>query len=267
MKKNFDILGKESFTEFRIPWYKRLFDIVFSALALIILSPLILIIALLIKIESKGPVFYVARRIGTGFESFNFYKFRSMYLGSDEKRADLSEFNQYLKNIHNKGQEEEKEVCPECEKLGYPCSPLLYIDGNQICENFYLYKKRLHNKKATFFKVKNDPRVTRIGKFIRRLHLDELPQFINVLKGDMSIVGNRPLPPYEAEQLTSDQWALRFLAPAGITGLWQITGTNELLDEERKNLDNKYAITASFWYDMRIIFRTIPVLFRNNEDL
>ncbi|MCF8396916.1 MAG: sugar transferase [Bacteroidales bacterium] len=267
MRKTFGNKRKESFTEFNIHWYKRVFDIAFSMIALIIFFPIMLLVAILIKLDSKGPVFYISKRIGTGFEAFDFYKFRSMYTGSEEKRADLSAFNQYLKHKHNKGVNEEKEKCPECEKLGYPCSPLLYIDGNQICENFYLYKKRLHNKKATFFKVRNDPRVTRIGRVIRRLHLDELPQLFNVLKGDMSIVGNRPLPLYEAEQLTSDQWALRFLAPAGITGLWQISESSDMLEEERKNLDNKYAITASFGKDIIIILKTIPVLIRSRDDL
>jgi lipopolysaccharide/colanic/teichoic acid biosynthesis glycosyltransferase len=176
--------------------------------------------------------------------------------------------NQYLINKNSKDTSSKlKDICPECKKLGYPCSPLLYIDGNQICENLYLQKKKLHSTQTTFFKVKNDPRVTRIGKLIRSTNIDELPQFINVLKGDMSIVGNRPLPLYEAEMLTTDQWALRFLAPAGITGSWQIKlgGKNVISEEERKNLDNQYAINSSFWGDIKIIFKTIPVIFRKSD--
>lgn len=269
MRRSFDIKDFESFEDFRIPFRKRIFDIVFSSLALLLLSPLLLLVAILIKIDSKGPVLYISNRVGTGFDIFKFYKFRSMYLGSEQKMAELSELNQYLINIHNKGENREEDKCPECENLGYPCSPILYIDGNQICENFYLHKKRIHNNKATFFKVKNDPRVTRVGRIIRRFHIDELPQFYNVLKGDMSIVGNRPLPLYEAEMLTTDQWALRFLAPAGLTGLWQIHDfkSSNLIDEERKNLDNKYAINASLRGDIRIILRTLPVFLKKTEDM
>ncbi len=268
MKRKFKSPEFETFEEFRIPTGKRIFDIVFAVLSLVVLSPFMLITVLLIKISSKGPVIFISQRVGTGYDIFNFYKFRSMFRGSDKKLSELSELNQYLINKHNKGENPEEDTCPECEKLGYPCSPMLYIDGNQICENLYLHKKRLHSKSATFFKIKNDPRVTRVGRFIRRTNIDELPQLFNVLKGDMSIVGNRPLPLYEAEMLTTDQWALRFLAPAGITGLWQIQATKikYLSEEERKNLDNKYAINASFWNDVLIILRTIPVVLRGGKE-
>lgn len=268
MRNKFKVEEFETFEDFRISTTKRIFDVIFSSIILIILSPFLLIIALLICIDSKGPVIYVSKRVGTGYDIFNFYKFRSMYLGSDKKRSELSELNQYLINKHSKDTSSKlKDTCPECKKLGYPCSPLLFIDGNQICENLYLQKKKLHSSQTTFFKVKNDPRVTKIGKIIRRTNFDEFPQFINVLKGDMSIVGNRPLPLYEAEMLTTDQWALRFLAPAGITGSWQIKlgGKNILSEEERKNLDNQYAINSSFWGDIKIIFKTIPVIFRKSD--
>ena len=101
----------------------------------------------------------------------------------------------------------------------------------------------------------------------RITNIDELPQLINVLKGNMSVVGNRPIPLYEAEMLTTDQWALRFLAPAGITGLWQVNlgGKNIIAEEERKALDNKYAINSSFWKDILIIIKTIPVVFRKDN--
>lgn len=218
---------------------------------------------------SKGSVIYRSQRVGTGFDIFMFYKFRSMYKASSNKLSELSDLNMYLINKNKQKNFQLKEKCPECERLGYPCSPILYIDGRQICENFYLNLKRIHSKNATFFKIKNDPRVTPFGRFIRRTNIDELPQLFNVLKGDMSIVGNRPLPLYEAEMLTTDQWALRFLAPAGITGLWQIhfNKISELSETERKNLDNKYALNYSFWRDVAIIFKTIPVVFRSKEDL
>jgi lipopolysaccharide/colanic/teichoic acid biosynthesis glycosyltransferase len=268
MKRKFKSPEKESFAEFRIPIGKRIFDILFSVFALIIFSPIMLITTLLIILDSRGSVLFISKRVGTGYDIFNFYKFRSMYKGSDKKLSELSELNQYLINKHKKGVNPEEDECPECSKLGYPCSPILYIDGNQICENLYLHKKRLHSKNATFYKIKNDPRVTRIGRFIRRTNIDELPQLFNVIRGDMSVVGNRPLPLYEAEMLTSDQWALRFLAPAGITGLWQIQAnkTRNLSEEERKNLDNKYALNASFWNDIILIFKTIPALFKGGKD-
>ncbi len=120
---------------------------------------------------------------------------------------------------------------------------------------------------GTFIKISNDPRVTKVGKIIRNTSIDELPQLINVLKGDMSIVGNRPLPLYEAELLTSDNWSERFLAPAGITGLWQVEkrGGGEMSEEERKNLDNKYAQNSSFLYDLKLILRTIPALLQSEN--
>lgn len=109
-----------------------------------------------------------------------------------------------------------------------------------------------------FVKFANDPRVTRVGRFIRKYSIDELPQLINVLRGDMSLVGNRPLPLYEAEQLTRDEWAARFLAPAGITGLWQVTkrGHSDMSAEERIALDVRYSREHCAWADLLIIFKT-----------
>jgi lipopolysaccharide/colanic/teichoic acid biosynthesis glycosyltransferase len=120
---------------------------------------------------------------------------------------------------------------------------------------------------AVFFKIKDDPRVTPFGQFLRNTSLDELPQLINVLKGDMSLVGNRPLPLYEAERLTKDQIAWRFLAPAGITGLWQVTkrGQKDMSLDERIHLDMEYAMKNSFTMDMKIIFSTFPALFQKEK--
>lgn len=121
--------------------------------------------------------------------------------------------------------------------------------------------------KSIFVKLKNDPRVTHVGAFIRKTSLDELPQLFNILKGDMSVVGNRPLPLYEAEQLTSNEWATRFLGPAGLTGLWQISkrGREEMSERERKKLDNFYARNHSFWFDLKIILGTFPALFQKEK--
>lgn len=120
---------------------------------------------------------------------------------------------------------------------------------------------------AAFFKIKNDPRITRFGSFLRTTSIDEIPQLINVLKGDMSLVGNRPLPLYEAEKLTRDGIAYRFLAPAGITGLWQITkrGKEEMSEEERIKLDLIYARKYSLLFDLKILMGTLPALLQKER--
>ena len=268
MRDKFKVKSQETFEDFKISTSKRIFDIVFSVFAIAILTPVWLLAMIFIKLESRGPVFYVARRVGTGYDIFDFYKLRSMYLGSDEKRAELSELNQYLIDQYKSGKSFSKhDKCTDCERLGKPCSPILHIDGVKICENQYLKRKRDQTNSITFFKIKNDPRLTKTGKIIRNFNIDEIPQFVNVIKGDMSIVGNRPLPLYEAEKLTDDQWALRFLAPAGITGLWQVrqNTTPKLSSESRKSLDNQYVLNSSFWGDIKLILKTIPAIFKSQR--
>ncbi len=255
---------------YKIPIIKRLFDIMVSAVAIVILSPIFLIAAIAIKLESKGPIVYKSKRVGTGYRIFDFYKFRSMYTGSELKLKELSHLNQYNKS-DDKGQTqiEGAEACPRCALLpeGKHCSPVLYIGGGEICEYWYnVLRKR--GKISTFIKIENDPRITKVGKIIRNTSIDELPQLFNVLEGAMSIVGNRPLPLYEAELLTSDDWGARFLAPAGITGLWQVKLRGKggvMSEEERKALDNKYAETYSFLGDMGLILSTIPALFQKQN--
>ncbi len=202
---------------YKPPFGKRFLDILLSSLALIFLTPLFIIVAILIKLDSKGPIFYTSKRVGTGYKIFNFYKFRSMRQGADKEVTQLSKNNQY---------------------------------GD-----------------SAFFKVKDDPRVTRLGNFLRNSSIDELPQLVNVLKGDMSLVGNRPLPLYEAEKLTTNEWSMRFLGPAGLTGLWQISkrGKGEMSERERKKLDNFYASNYSMWLDIKIIFKTIPALIQKEK--
>lgn len=240
----------------KMSFAKRAFDVVFASLALLMLSPLLLIVALAIKLDSKGPVFFISKRVGTGYKIFDFYKFRTMKTGADAMIDKMKGMNQYKK------EETRSEVngCKKCEELGRPCSPILYIDSMAICENQYQLNKL--SGAASFMKFSNDPRVTKLGQYLRKSSIDELPQLFNILKGDMSFVGNRPLPLYEAEQLTSDQWSERFNAPAGLTGLWQVTkrGKSDMSEEERKQLDNEYAKRNSFWGDLLLILKTIPAL-------
>ncbi|RLD44714.1 MAG: sugar transferase, partial [Bacteroidetes bacterium] len=258
-----DIKLDSAFRDYKIPFIKRAFDVITSSIALIFLSPLLLIVAIAIRIESKGAPVYKSKRVGTNYKIFDFLKFRSMYIGADKHLSDLKHLNQYNSDDVTDNYEMNYN-CPECNKLpdGIDCSPVLYIGGNKICEYWYIDQKK-KNDSSAFIKIEDDPRVSKIGNFIRNTSIDELPQLLNVLKGDMSIVGNRPLPLYEAELLTSDDWSARFLGPAGITGLWQVELRGKkgaMSDDERKALDNKYAETYSFWGDMKLILRTIPAL-------
>lgn len=261
-------VSKKEKYEYKIPFLKRTFDIFVSSLAILFISPILIIVSIAIRLESKGPVVYKSKRVGTGYKIFNFLKFRSMYTGADAKLAELKHLNQYS----NKKKDDDDSIdtnCPECAKLpeGQYCSPLLYIKGQKICESYY-FKLKKEKGDSAFIKISNDPRITKVGNFIRNTSIDELPQLINVLKGDMSIVGNRPLPLYEAELLTSDDWSLRFMGPAGITGLWQVElrGKKGIMsEEERKTLDNQYAKNYSFWGDIKLILRTIPALLQKDN--
>ncbi|WP_205686410.1 sugar transferase [Chitinophaga parva] len=200
---------------------KRGLDLVVAPAILLPLLPVMLLIALLIRLESKGPVFYAATRAGRNYKVFKFYKFRTMVPDADKKLKELQHLNMYT------------------DKKDGP----------------------------VFFKVSNDPRITRLGKFLRNTSLDELPQLLNVIKGDMSLVGNRPLPLYEATTLTTDSYAERFLAPAGITGLWQVKkrGKKEMSIEERIELDISYAHQRSFRYDMWLILNTPKALVQKDD--
>ncbi len=253
----------------KIETSKRIFDLFFAGGALLMLSPLFLIIYLLIRLESKGPAFYYSLRVGTGYRVFKFYKFRSMYVNADQRVKDLQHLNQYNIDAGNEPKETETAahqfLCDACQSYG-KCQYPLYADNVSWCEKDFRFNKQ-NAAGSAFFKIKNDPRITKVGKFIRNTSIDELPQLWNVIIGDMSIVGNRPLPLYEAEKLTTDKYVLRFSAPAGITGLWQVEkrGKGEMSEDERLMLDNTYAQNHSFKNDIKLILKTIPALLQKED--
>lgn len=211
----------DRYIPFKMPIGKRIFDIVVSLTAIILLAPVWIPVVLLIAIEDGWPVIYTQPRAGAGYHVFRFIKFRSMYKNADKDLKNLKHINQYVSNT-----------------------------GGPV-----------------FNKIANDPRVTRIGRVIRKYSIDELPQLINILKGDMSIVGNRPLPLYEATQLTSDEWSARFLGPAGLTGLWQVTrrGKSNMDAAERIGLDIEYAYNYSMLNDLKIILKTFTAFIQKED--
>lgn len=251
-------LKAQNINAFKLPLWKRAFDIFFSGMAILCLSPLLTFTALAIRIESKGPIIYKSKRVGSNYQIFDFLKFRSMYTDADKHLKDFNALNQYQEEEQDIwGEEEEPEA--ELNENADEEEILLISDDFVITEEDYIHKKSKEKSNA-FVKLENDPRITKIGRFIRKYSIDELPQLINILKGDMSIVGNRPLPLYEAELLTSDEHIDRFMGPAGLTGLWQVEKRGEagkLSAEERKQLDITYAKTFSFWLDIKIILKTV----------
>ncbi|TAG10628.1 MAG: sugar transferase [Sphingobacteriia bacterium] len=258
------------FGKYKTPLIKRVFDLFFAGLAILMLSPVLLVVCVLLKLESKGPIFYYALRVGSGYRTFKFYKFRSMFVNADQRLKDLKHLNQYnvadedTPNVKSDGPIEF--LCSECQAAGTGCRFPIYSDTIRWCEKQYNDNRKAKAGSA-FFKLKDDPRITKVGKFIRNSSIDELPQLWNVIIGDMSIVGNRPLPLYEAEKLTTDKYAMRFMAPAGITGLWQVEkrGKGEMSEDERLMLDNKYAENHSFGNDIKLILRTIPALLQSES--
>lgn len=187
---------------------KRIFDVVISAILLVIFSPLFLIIAIAIRLDSKGPVFYKHQRVGRD-GLFWFYKFRSMVTSADKLKKKLLKYN---------------------------------------------------DRKGPLFKMKHDPRITRVGKILRRFWIDELPQLFNVLKGDLSLVGPRPHIPEEVAQYKNHHKEVLTIKP-GMTGLAQISGASDLDFEEQMRLDIYYAHNWNFWLDMVILLKTILVVF------
>jgi lipopolysaccharide/colanic/teichoic acid biosynthesis glycosyltransferase len=197
----------------------RVLDVAVSAVLLVLLTPLFLLMALVIRLDSKGPAIFRQRRIGRDQEPFTVWKFRTMYqgVGHAQHRAFV-------------------------ERL---------IAGDGPGEGEHV--------KPSFFKIARDKRVTRVGHFLRKSSLDELPQLVNVLRGEMSLVGPRPCLQYELEAYPA-HWFGRFAVKPGITGLWQVGGRSELTLEEMIELDLEYARTRSFWLNVKIMLRTIPVV-------
>ncbi len=191
---------------------KRLFDIVVSLSMLIILSPLLLLVILAIRIESKGNAIFVQERIGKGGKLFKFYKFRSMVNNADEILDDI------LKN------------------------------DEQMANEYRLNKK-----------LANDPRITKVGKFIRRTSIDELPQLVNVLKGDMAMIGNRPYLPREIEDMGGFYKQIIMSKP-GITGYWQTSGRSKTTFKARCQMEAEYSKNMSLHLDIKIFFKTFLVL-------
>ncbi len=188
---------------------KRLLDLFAATLGVVLLSPIMLIVAIMIKLEDpRGPVIFSQLRCGESPKTFKIYKFRSMYVDAEERLSELQHLNEQTGPV---------------------------------------------------FKIKDDPRITKVGKLIRKTSLDELPQLFNVIKGDMSLVGPRPALPTETEQYTKYQMQ-RLLVKPGITCIWQVSGRNKIGFDEWVELDIKYIKNRSFWLDLKLILLTIPAL-------
>lgn len=190
-------------------FFKRVIDIVCSLSGLLLLSPVLIIVSILIKLESDGPIIFSQDRIGYKGQKFKMYKFRSMVVNAEELKKKLAERNEMS---------------------------------------------------GPMFKMKNDPRVTKVGRFIRKTSIDELPQLINILKGEMSLVGPRPSLPKEVKEF--EPWMMeRLEVKPGLTCYWQVSGRNDIDFEDWMKLDIKYVRERSFCLDMKLIFKTFFVLF------
>ena len=195
-------------------FFKRAMDIIGSLCGIILLSPLLIIVALAIKIEDpRGSIFFSQQRCGKDNKLFPMYKFRSMVSNAEELLEELMEHNE--------------------------------MDG-------------------PVFKIKEDPRITKIGKFIRKTSVDELPQLFNILKGDMSIVGPRPAIPHEVAEY-NDYQRQKLLVKPGLTCIWQVSGRNSIGFDEWVDMDLEYITTRNLWMDIKLIFKTVGVLFGDDN--
>lgn len=193
-------------------FFKRLFDIVASLSAILVLWLPMLIVGIIVKCTSKGPMIYVSKRVGKNGKVFNFYKFRSMCVDAENQLDSLLEQNE--------------------------------VEG------------------GVTFKMENDPRVTKFGRFIRKTSIDELPQLFNILKGNMSIVGPRPCTDREYE-LYNDYEKQRLYVPQGLTGEWQVCGRSNTTFDQMVEMDLDYIQNKrGFWYDIKLIFKTVVVVFK-----
>jgi len=185
-------------------------------------------------------------------------------------RVDADQMVDKMKHLNQYGAEDRVEL--EVHELNRhaiayrPQEDIVINDDSYSMLDIYEEHKAFESENS-FIKFKNDPRITKVGRFIRNSSIDELPQLFNILKGDMSVVGNRPLPLYEAEKLTKDDAVGRFLAPAGLTGLWQVTerGKSSMSPESRVNLDIEYAKKHNFWMDMKILIKTPLAAFQHEN--
>lgn len=207
IKKDVEVVVKKERNVYR--FFKRAIDIIGSLIGLILASPILLIVGILIKLESKGPIVFSQTRVGLNGKEFKMYKLRSMVVNAEELKKKLEEQNEMS---------------------------------------------------GPMFKIKDDPRITKVGKFIRKTSIDELAQLVNVLKGDMSLVGPRPSLPNEVAEL--EEWMLeRLEVKPGLTCYWQVMGRNKIGFEEWMRLDIRYVRERSFWLDIKLIFKTFFVLF------
>jgi len=209
-KKRYSLFEYISLLSYRVyPVLKRVLDIFVTSVAVLILSPLMLIVAIAIRAESKGNVLFTQARVGRNGKLFNMYKFRSMVQNAESLKQELVETNE--------------------------------------------------SEDGVIFKMKDDPRITKVGKFIRKWSIDELPQLFNVLNGDMSLVGPRPPVPSEVEEYISNDLKRLHITP-GITCYWQVSGRSEIPFKQQVELDKKYISTRSMWVDIKILFATVPAV-------
>ena len=202
----------------------RALDVAVSAVLLLVLLPVFLVLTVAIRLDSSGRALYRQRRVGRNQEPFTVNKFRTMHSGA--------------------GHETHRE----------------FVIGLIAARELAPGETQAQRDETNFFKMANDTRVTRVGRFLRKSSLDELPQLWNVLRGDMSLVGPRPPIPYEVEHYPP-HWFDRFAVKPGMTGLWQVSGRSELGLEEMIALDVEYARTRSLWLNVKILARTVPVVF------